>query len=291
MGVSSGKLQQLITVARSGSFSKAAAELNISQPALSRSIAAIEAHYGFQIFNRMGHGVHPTAAGAQVIAQAEPLLQSMRLFDNNLRLFASGKVGNVAIGFSALLASQVLGQFASEFFARGRRAQLRVLIRPGNILLDALKNDEIEIFFFPESQIEPTPEIEMEPVGSIIPACVVSSRHPLAARPGLKLKDLAGFPWASSVDPPALRGIDIPGRFICDNYHILRDAVLRSDLVCICSSSFVAQQLRDGTLREIKIKGLVLPETTIYMAKLRGRVLSPLAEEAVQRVRAHLKSN
>jgi DNA-binding transcriptional LysR family regulator len=113
----------------------------------------------------------------------------------------------------------------------------------------------------------------------------------LAGRPGLKLKDLAGFPWASSVDPPALRGIDIPGRFICDNYHILRDAVLRSDLVCICSSSFVAQQLRDGTLREIKIKGLVLPETTIYMAKLRGRVLSPLAEEAVQRVRAHLKSN
>jgi len=101
--------------------------------------------------------------------------------------------------------------------------------------------------------------------------------------------DLAGFPWASSVDPPALRGVDIPGRFICDNYHILRDAVLQSDLVCICSSSFVAEQLRDGTLREIKVKGLVLPETTIYMAKLRGRVLSPLAEEAVQRVRAHLK--
>jgi DNA-binding transcriptional LysR family regulator len=289
MGISSGKLQQLITVARSGSFSKAATELNISQPALSRSIAAIEAHYGFQIFNRLGHGVHVTAAGAQVIAQAEPLLQSMHVFDNNLRLFASGKVGNVAIGFSALLASQVLGQFAGEFFTKGQRAQLRVLIRPGNILLETLKNDEIEIFFFPESHIEPAPEIELEPVGSIIPACVVRSRHPLAGRPDLKLNDLAGFPWASSVDPPALRGVDIPGRFICDNYHILRDAVLRSDLVCICSSSFVAQQLRDGTLREIKIKGLVLPETTIYMAKLRGRVLSPLAEEAVKRMRAHLK--
>ena len=129
----------------------------------------------------------------------------------------------------------------------------------------------------------------MEPVGSIIPVCVVRSRHPLAGRLDLKLKDLAGFPWASSVDPHALRGVDIPGRFICDNYHILRDAVLRSDLVCICSSSFVAQQLRDGTLREIKIKGLALPETTIYMAKLRGRVLSPLAEESVKRMRANLK--
>ena len=54
MSVSLGRLQQLITVARCGSFSRAAEELNVSQPALSRSIAALERRYGVQIFNRIG---------------------------------------------------------------------------------------------------------------------------------------------------------------------------------------------------------------------------------------------
>jgi hypothetical protein len=68
MDLSLGKLQQLITVARCGSFSRAAEELPMTQPALSRSIAAIERRYGFAIFNRIGHGVEPTAAAAQVLS-------------------------------------------------------------------------------------------------------------------------------------------------------------------------------------------------------------------------------
>lgn len=289
MDLSTGKLQQLVMVARMGSFSRAAIELNISQPALSRSIAAIEDRYGFQIFNRMGHGVQVTAAGAQVIAQAEPLLQSMRVFDSNLRLFGSGKVGRLQFGLAPLLASEILAKFAGEFFTPDTTARLRVMIRPGADLLDALRNDEIELFFFPESHIEPTSDIEVEPVGVILPACVVRSGHPLAGRDGLTLADLTAFPWASSVDPPIADEMLSPARLICDNFHILRDAVLQSDLVCICSAAFVAQQLEEGSLCEIRVDGLPLPSATIYVAKLRGRVSSPLANETVDRIRHYLR--
>src|ERR1700740_3691051 len=115
MDVSLARLQQLVTVARCGSFSRAAEELNITQPALSRSIAALERRYGFQIFNRIGHGVLPTAAGAQVIAQAEPLLQAMRVFDRNLGLLASGAAGSLRLGLPPLLASQLLAKLACDF--------------------------------------------------------------------------------------------------------------------------------------------------------------------------------
>lgn len=288
MDISLGKLQQLVAVADSGSFSKAAVELSISQPALSRSIADIEQRYGFQIFNRRGHGVHLTAAGAQVIAQAQPLLQTMRVFDNNLRLFGSGKAGVLSLGLSPLLASQLLAKFAVEFFTPDMRAQLRVVIRPGPGLLDELKRDTIEMFFFPEGHIEPGPEICVEPVGQVIPVCVVRSAHPLVERQPLTLADLAGFPWASSIDPPFIEKLLSPARFVCDSYHILREAVLESDLICICSWAFVAQQLAEGTLREIRVEGLPLPATTIYMAKLHGRVSSPLADQAVKRIGAYL---
>ncbi|MET0240144.1 MAG: LysR family transcriptional regulator [Sphingobium sp.] len=289
MDISTGKLQQLVTVARSGSFSRAASDLNISQPALSRSIAAIEDRYGFRIFDRMGHGVQLTVAGAQVIAQAEPLLQSMHVFDSNLRLFGSGKAGQLQLGLAPLLASQLLPRFATEFFSPESAAQLRVVIRRGPDLLDLLKTGAIELFFFPESLIDPVPEIEIVPIGRIAVSLVVRSGHPLAGREGLTLADLRGFPWGSSVKPPIPEDILGPALFICDNYHILRETALNSDLICIASRTFVSEQLRGGTLTEIVVEGLPLPDATIYMAKLKGRMNSPLAEEAVQRFGEYLR--
>jgi DNA-binding transcriptional LysR family regulator len=289
MTLSLGKLQQIITVARYGSFSRAAEELNISQPALSRSIAAIELRYGFQIFNRIGHGVHPTAAGAQVIAQAEPLLQSMRVFDSNLRLLASGTAGTLKMGLPPLLASQLLAQLASDFFAPHSQAELRVSVRSGPALLEELKNDAIELFFFADTQIEPCPEIEIQAVGTIRPACIVRSGHPLAARPNPTIDDLSQFPWACSVEPPAMGKHLNRARFLCDNYHVLREAVLKTDLVCICTQAFVAEDIAKGSLQEIAVANFLPPETPIHMAILRGRVMSPLAAAALGRIKAHLR--
>lgn len=291
MDLSLARLRQLLAVARCGSFSRAAADLNISQPALSRSIAAIEQRYGFAIFNRLGHGVEPTAAGAQVIALAEPLLQGMTVFDNNLKLMGSGRAGELAIGVTPLLASQILSDFAAGFLGEGSEVRLRAMIRPGEHLLAALKSDAIELFFYPESHVVPADEVMIEPVGTLLPICVVRADHPLAARPAVALADLAPFPWGSSVEPPV--GPTIPGRgqLVCDNYHILRDAVLATDLVCICSRAFVAPQLADGSLREIRVAGLPLPETPIFLARLRGRMSSPLAQAAIGRVRDLLRAS
>jgi DNA-binding transcriptional LysR family regulator len=79
-----------------------------------------------------------------------------------------------------------------------------------------------------------------------------------------------------------------PTRFMCDNYHILRETVLCTDLVCICSRAFVAADLASGRLRELDVPGFLPNETNISVATLRGRILSPLAKAAVARVGAIL---
>ena len=71
----------------------------------------------------------------------------------------------------------------------------------------------------------------------------------------------------------------------CDNYHVLRDVVLTTDMVCICSRDFVASELEGGSMREIEVEGLPLRSTTIFLATLRGRMLSPLALDAINWVR------
>jgi DNA-binding transcriptional LysR family regulator len=287
MELSLAKLQHLVAVAACGSFSRAAAESHLSQPALSRSIAAIEEHYGFAIFNRLGHGVELTAAGQQVLEQAKPTLQGLRVFESNMRLLAQGRGGRLAIGMAPLLASQLVSRFAARFFGVTEEAQLRVMVRPGGELLQALRDDEVELIFFPESHVGETDEISVEPVGHVRPACVVRRGHPLLARQHLSLDDLADFPWASSLEASTGPNVPSRSRMICDNYHILREAVLATDLVCICSQAFVGDELRDGTLVEIVVDGLPLRATAIFVATLKGRVYSPLATQALEHIRGY----
>ena len=288
MDLSLGKLQQLVTVARCGSFSRAAEELHITQPALSRSIAAIERRYGFPLFNRIGHGVEPTAAALQMLSQAELLLQSMRVFDGNMRTLAAGKAGTLKMGLPPLLASQLLADLAREFFTGHGEVELRVSIRSGPALLAELKDDAIEMCFLAEGQVDFGADIALDSVGVIRPTCVARRDHPLAGRSGLAIADLGAYPWASSVEPPAMGKFLNPRRFMCDNYHILRETVLCTDLVCICSRAFAAADLANGRLRELDVPGFLPNATTISVAMLRGRILSPLAKVAVARIGAIL---
>jgi DNA-binding transcriptional LysR family regulator len=79
-----------------------------------------------------------------------------------------------------------------------------------------------------------------------------------------------------------------PARLLCDNFHVLREVVQQTDLICICSKAFVAKEIADGRLREIHVEDLLLHEITIFLATLRGRIVSPLAVTAIERVKAHL---
>lgn len=284
MNVSLGKLHQLLTVARCGSFSRAAEELHISQPALSRSVAAIERSVGFPVFNRIGHGVVPTAAGTQVLAQAEPLLQTMRIFSSNLDLLSKGASGLLRIGLPPLLASQLAADLAQGFFDSPNHIDLRLSIRSAPLLLDELKTDLIEFLIFAETQLDASSDLTLQPVGEIYPALVVRAGHPLAEKPCVTTADLARFAWASSVEPPAMGAMLNPARFLCDNYHSLRDAVLQTDLICICTRAIVAHEIAAGDLRVLDVPEFLPPRLPVFVASLKGRVFSPLAAAAIQRI-------
>lgn len=223
-----------------------------------------------------------------MFAQAEPLLQSLRVFDRNVGLLAKGEAGKLQIGIPPLLASQILADLATEFFTPTSEIELRISIRSAPVLLEELKTDVIEFFLFAETQVEVGNEIETMEIGSIAPTCVVRKDHPLGKRRGLTLRDLSAYPWASSVEPPAMGEYLSSSRFVCDNFHVLLEAVLATDLVCICSRAFVAQELADGSLCELDVPGFLPPRIPIFAAWLRGRVASPLAQTAIRRITALL---
>jgi len=78
------RLRHVVALASQRSFTRAAEQLHISQPALSRSISEFERRADVRLFERNRGGIELTAVGRQVVAQAEDLLRSAEAIDLNV---------------------------------------------------------------------------------------------------------------------------------------------------------------------------------------------------------------
>ncbi len=139
------RLRHILAVARTGSFSRAAEEERITQPALSRSIAAFEQRHAVLLFDRGRGGAHATPAGALVIEQARRLLAAATDLERSLRLYGTGDAGRIAFGLGPMLASLLLPKLGSALLQARPGLQILTSIRTPEQLMPELLNDRIEM--------------------------------------------------------------------------------------------------------------------------------------------------
>src|SRR5229473_92819 len=93
-------LHILMTVMQSGSMGKAAQRLNISQPAISRSIAELEHALGVRLLDRHRQGIEPTEYGRALLDCGVAVFDDLRQGVKNIEVLADPTVGEVRIGSS-----------------------------------------------------------------------------------------------------------------------------------------------------------------------------------------------
>lgn len=282
------KLTHVLAIARTLSFTRAAEELNITQPALSRSISSLEQRFGIRLFDRGRSGVAVTPVGAQVIAEAEALVGNARTLGHNLRLYAQGEAGTLAIGMGPLVASMILAELAGRFLSDTPQLELRASIKAPGLLLKELADDTIELAICATEHIEIADTFVAVPIGEVTFATYVRSGHPLAGRSGLAAADLDLFPIARIGDVDMVDPARSGGGFICDSYHILQETVLRSDCLWHTSAQFVKQHLLEGSLVQIEAVDVDTPRSALALVRKRGRTASPAAQLAAARIRGML---
>lgn len=274
MDVDIKKLIHVVTIAQKRSFTRAAEELHITQPALSRSVAVLEQRFDVKLFERGRGSVVLTPVGKMVVAESEALIRLASALDHNIHLYSRGDAGNISFGMGPLIASLILPSLSSHFTNTRPNIFLRTSIKPDSILLNELMDDNIELFFCASSALEVSEEISIEPISTIAMEMIVRSGHPLAGRNDLKLVDIAAFPVAMSAGTE----LGPAGGFICDNYHILREMVLQSDSVWISSPHFVSDDLQSGRLAVITASDISQPyRAEVSIVNRKGRAPSPLA--------------
>jgi DNA-binding transcriptional LysR family regulator len=273
--ISFSRLRHILAVARTASFSLAAEEEGISQPALSRSIQAFEAQYGVRLFDRSRGAVTLTPAGELAIQQAHATLAAVEELDRNMLLFAKGGAGRLGIGLGPLLASILLPAIGKTLLRASPLLQIVSRISPADELAEDLIEGRIEAVIGNRWHLGQIPGVKRVHLGNLPLALAVRVGHPAEVRKGLSLADLVTFPVASAVERALSPGTIQAGAFICDNFNILRETVLETDCVWLTSPVFIAEDLQEGRLRLLDVVDLDPNETDVWLATVIGKTGSP----------------
>ncbi|NVI89166.1 LysR family transcriptional regulator [Actinomadura sp. BRA 177] len=185
-------LRVLSQLAETGSITRTAASLGVSQPTLSNQLRRIENAFGGPLFSRGPDGIVPTPLGRHVLARARGILADM---DDLLATVPGGRTG-IRLGTHPHV---LVGEWLRKLETELPRTVSTRLDYSGAVLTRLLANDSVDVVFMgrvADHNAPPLPPgtservITIEPCGIALP-----SAHPLAGRGRVGLADLAGEVW------------------------------------------------------------------------------------------------
>ena len=193
------QLRHLIALAQAGSFSRAAEQLFLTQPALSRSIRSLEDELGQRLFDRIGWKSELTPAGHEVLERARRLVADAEHLKESAQQLQAGQAGRVRLGLGsgpgAILAAPVLRYMATHH----PRAHIEVARGSTALLEQALRERQLDALVVDARSVPPSPELQVEGLGELRGAFLCRPGHPLLARRApLRFADLLAYPVAST---------------------------------------------------------------------------------------------
>lgn len=141
------QLRYFLSIARCGSFSRASAELNIAQPALSSQIAALEAEFEAQLFVRHSRGVELTEAGRVLALRVEPVLVDLDAVREEIRSFGKVTTFAIRLGLPTTVTGVVTIPLISALAERHPEVVLHIVEGLSGHLEKWLKQGDIDIAF------------------------------------------------------------------------------------------------------------------------------------------------
>jgi DNA-binding transcriptional LysR family regulator len=194
------RLRAFAAVAREGSFSQAAKDLYVSQPAISKHVALLEAELGAQLVVRSRRGASLTPAGEVL---ADYVLRAEALLANGRRAIAAGgdaQVGTLALAASGIPGTYLLPAILARFHERHPAVELDFRLSTSGGALELVRAHEVELGIV--GGLTVPPELESEPL--VEDEVVLVGPSSLGGR-RLRPRELAGHTWISREEGSATR--------------------------------------------------------------------------------------
>lgn len=299
----SHSLQRFIVIVESGSLSKAAARLRVTQPALTRTLQALETHYGAQLLRRGAGGVALTSFGAALLVRAKLIQAELRHLDSEIDALRNLATGQVRVGVPSGIGftSEVLPSATLRLLTESARLEISYQIGTRDDLLASLRRGDLDFVVSDIVHTGDVSDLVQEVLFTDRSAVLVRAGHPLAARRRLPPAALAAHPWIVLSDSVALEaslrqwlgeGGTRAARSVLRSNSALfvRSTVAKSDGIGLLGLDAARSDLQAGSLVELTVhdpgRRLALPAREIGLVYRRDAVLSTAALALIAEVRA-----
>lgn len=285
-------LHIVLAVAESGSMTRAAEELAVSYPVVSKTISDLEHTLGVKLFDRSTSGVEPTHYGRALLHSGTAVFDEMRKGLQQIEFIRQPDTGELRIGSSSVTDAGFLPAIIEQFSQEFPRAMIDIL--PENIAIqqyESLRDRRVELVFgrLPATMHEP--DLIAEPLLDEPNVVVASVDSRWAKRRNLTLADLIGEPWvlaqpgslARSLHDELFRssGFEPPSATVVTvSLHLYMRLIETGRWLGLVPASVMRFGGRQMHLKELPVKTLS-PPSPIGFIRVKDRTLTPLAERFI----------
>jgi DNA-binding transcriptional LysR family regulator len=292
-------LEHLLALADTGSFSRAAEKLFLTQSALSRSIQSLEIDLGAKVLDRIGKRNELTPLGQDVVARARHIVREAAELRQSAKLLQDGGRGSISVGLGSGPAALLL---VPLMCAASTRAGMRVAVTQGPVELQILqlRSRQLDAMVVDMRRVIPATDLNIESLAELRAGLVVRAGHPLAAQKSVALADVLRYPVASTPlsDEVARALVDQfgpqanPSEMVtlrCDDVASLVQTAAQTDAVFLGVMATARSGLADGSLVELALVPALRATARFAYVTLAGRTEAPAMAYFREFVRAHLR--
>lgn len=196
-------LSAFLAVAASSSFSRAAETLHLTQPAISKRIATLEAQLGVRLFDRIGRHITLTEAGRVLKPRAEDIIGVLGDTQRALSNLSSTVQGRLSLATSHHIGLHRLPPVLRQYTKRYPDVALDIRFLDSEVAHEKVMHGEVELAIITLAP-EVDPPIIAERVWEDVLEFVVAPEHPLASEKTVSLDQLADYPAVFRASIPLL---------------------------------------------------------------------------------------
>ena len=292
MAINLHQLKIFHTVARSGSFSRAASELLISQPSVSIQVGELERQLGADLFEQVGKSVRLTEAGRVLddyAARILGLIDEARVAMDELKGLQRGRL---LLGATSTPGTYLLPALLGRFKEQYPQIKIMLRIRDTRRIQEMLLQHELHVGVVGSKVTFPDIESSVWLADELV--LVVAPAHRFASLPSVNVVDLAGQPFIlrehgsgnrEAVDEAFHRaGVHVTPVFELEGAEMVKQAVAANLGISILSRCAVELEVAAGRLCIVPVENLHI-ERAIWLVRHRDRRLPRVAQAFLETFR------
>ncbi|MBL8707409.1 MAG: LysR family transcriptional regulator [Rhodospirillales bacterium] len=177
-------------VMRTGSVSAAARTLNVSQPAVTKSLQAIEREIGVPLFQRIKGRLQATPESALLMPKVDQVFRTVEDVERLAAEIAGAAVGRIAIATATTISTSVTAAAIARYRKKRPNVTVQVLALATRQVIEEVANNQVDIGLTDGASLEGA--LEARELCRAFIGCVLPRDHPLARKKTVDLRDLVG---------------------------------------------------------------------------------------------------